>query len=41
MVGGEFRWQGGSADLSPELNFAGDKLDLNGISYAATVHFKF
>ena len=35
------RWQGGSADLAPELNFAGDKLDLGGDSIAATVHFKF
>ena len=40
-VGGEFRWQGGSADLSPELNFPGDKLDLSGVSLAATVHVRF
>ena len=40
-VGGEARWQGGSADLAPELNFAGDKLDLGGWTAAATFHFRF
>jgi hypothetical protein len=40
-VGGEARWQGGSADLAPELNFAGDKLDLGGWTAAATFHYKF
>lgn len=40
-VGGEWRWQQGTADLSPELNFAGDKLDLGGNSIAATVHVRF
>ena len=41
LVGGEWRWQNGSADLHPELNFAGDKLDLGGNTLVATVHFKF
>lgn len=41
MVGGEVRWQGGSADLDPALNFAGNKLDLSGISLAATFHVRF
>jgi hypothetical protein len=41
LVGGEVRWQGGSADLDPLLNFAGDKLDLGGLSVAATFHVRF
>jgi hypothetical protein len=41
LLGGEFRWQNGSADLAPELNFAGDKLDLGGFTFAATVHVRF
>ena len=40
-VGGEGRWQGGSADLDPALNFAGDKLDLSGWTAAATFHVRF
>jgi opacity protein-like surface antigen len=40
-LGGEFRWQNGSADLAPELNFAGDKLDLGGFTLAGTVHVRF
>ena len=40
-VGGEVRWQQGSADLAPELNFAGDKLDLGGVTLAATFHVRF
>jgi len=41
FIGGEWRWQNGSADLHPELNFAGDKLDLGGNSIAATIHVRF
>jgi len=41
LVGGEVRWQGGSADLNPALNFAGDKLDLGGVTLAATFHVRF
>jgi len=40
-VGGEARWQGGSADLDPALNFAGNKLDLGGWTAAGTVHVRF
>jgi hypothetical protein len=40
-VGGEWRWQNGSADLAPEQNFAGDKLDLGGNTIAATFHVRF
>jgi hypothetical protein len=40
-VGGEWRWQNGSADLAPEQNFAGDKLDLGGNTVAATFHVRF
>ncbi len=40
-VGGEARWQGGTADLDPALNFAGDKLDLGGWTAAATFHVRF
>lgn len=41
MIGGEFRWQGGSADLDPIHNFTGDKLDLGGYSVGATFHVRF
>jgi Outer membrane protein beta-barrel domain len=41
MIGGEFRWQGGSGDLDPVHNFTGDKLDLGGYSVGATFHFRF
>jgi hypothetical protein len=40
-VGGEGRWQNGSADLAPELNFPGDKLDLGGWTGAVTFHVRF
>jgi len=40
-VGGEVRWQGGSADLAPEFNFPGEKLDLSGVTVAATFHVRF
>ena len=41
MLGGEFRWQGGSGDLDPIHNFTGDKLDLGGFSVGATFHVRF
>jgi outer membrane protein W len=41
FVGGEWRWQNGKADLAPELNFAGNKLDLAGSTIAATFHYRF
>lgn len=40
-IGGEFRWQGGKADLDPALGFAGSTLDLSGYSYLATFQFRF
>lgn len=41
MVGGEIRWQGGSADLPASENFAGTKIDLGGVNYLLTVGFRF
>jgi hypothetical protein len=41
MIGGEVRWQSGSADLDPAFNFAAPKLDLGGVTVMAGVHFKF
>lgn len=41
MIGGEFRWQGGSADLDPIHQFTGDKMDLGGYSFGATFHVRF
>lgn len=40
-VGGEFRYQGGKADLDPDLGFAGDRIDLGGYSGLFTVQFRF
>jgi hypothetical protein len=39
--GGEIRWQGGSADLNPNVGFVGSKIDLSGITYQATFIVKF
>jgi len=41
LVGGEFRWQGGTADLDPSQEFAGTKLDLSGVGVVATFHVRF
>jgi len=41
LVGGELRWQGGTADLDPALNFADTKLDLGGFSLVAGFHVRF
>jgi hypothetical protein len=41
LVGGEFRWQGGTADLDPGKNFASNKLDMTGVSALATFHVRF
>jgi Outer membrane protein beta-barrel domain len=41
LIGGEFRWQNGKADLDPALNFAGDKLDLGGYSVVGGFHVRF
>lgn len=40
-VGGEFRYQGGRADLDEGQGFAGNKLDLGGFSWLFTTHVKF
>jgi hypothetical protein len=41
FAGGEVRWQWGTADLDPALNFAGNRLDLGGVAFMAGVHVKF
>jgi opacity protein-like surface antigen len=41
LIGGEVRWTGGSADLNPDFNFAGTKLELGGVSVMAGFHVKF
>jgi hypothetical protein len=41
LIGGEFRYQWGTADLDPSLSFTGNKLDLGGASAAATFHVRF
>jgi hypothetical protein len=41
LVGGEFRWHGGSAELDPEQEFAGDRLDLGAFTAQATFHVRF
>jgi len=41
LVGGEFRYQWGTADLDPSQNFASNKLDLGGASAVATFHVRF
>jgi hypothetical protein len=41
MVGGEFRWQGGSGDLDRTQFFTGDKLDLGGYKFVGTFHVRF
>ncbi len=40
-VGGEIRWQGGSADLPASQSFAGSKIDLGGVNYLLTIGFRF
>lgn len=41
LVGGEFRYGWGVADLDPNQSFSGNKLDLGGASVAATFHVRF
>jgi hypothetical protein len=41
LVGGEFRYQWGTADLNPALNFSANKLDLGGPSLVGTFHVRF
>ena len=40
-LGGEARWQSGSADLDPALNFPGEKLDLGGWTANFTLGVRF
>jgi hypothetical protein len=40
-AGGEFRYQGGKADLDLSEGFAGDTLDLGNMSFLFTLHFRF
>jgi opacity protein-like surface antigen len=41
MMGGEFRYQAGKADLDPSLGFAGDTLDLGGYTGLFTLAIGF
>jgi len=41
LVGGEYRYQWGTADLDPGQNFASNKLDLGGQTFVATFHVRF
>lgn len=41
LLGGEFRYQAGKADLDPSLGFAGDRLDLGGYTTQLTLHIRF
>jgi hypothetical protein len=41
MLGGEIRWQHADAHLDPNVGFAGDHLDLGGITYQANFVFRF
>jgi len=40
-IGGEIRYQYAKGDLPLDQNFAGDKIDLGGFSYLATVKLRF
>jgi outer membrane protein W len=40
-VGGEVRWQSAKGDLPSDLGFAGNKVDLGGWNYLATLQVKF
>lgn len=39
--GGEIRWQDAKGDLPTDLGFAGDKIDLGGWNYLATLNVRF
>lgn len=39
--GGEIRWQDAKGDLPADLGFAGDKIDLGGWNYLATINVRF
>jgi hypothetical protein len=40
-VGGEIRYQSAAATLPSDQGFAGTKIDLGGLNYLLSVHFKF
>ncbi|MGE3956242.1 MAG: hypothetical protein AB7H96_05940 [Vicinamibacterales bacterium] len=40
-LGGEIRWQRALGNLPSDLGFAGDKVDLGGVSYLATFRVRF
>lgn len=40
-LGGEVRWQDAEGDLPTDLGFAGDKIDLGGWHYLATINVRF
>lgn len=39
LLGGEIRWQRGDAELTDD--FVGERIDLGGVTYQATLHFRF
>jgi hypothetical protein len=41
LIGGEFRWHGGEAELDRDLGFAGDRLDLGGYTTQAVFQVRF
>jgi len=41
LVGGEYRYQWGTADLDPAQSFASNKLDLGGSTLVGTFHVRF
>ncbi len=41
FVGGEYRYQWGTADLNPNLGFSSNKLDLGGQTFVGTFHVRF
>lgn len=41
LIGGEFRWHGGKADLDPNQGFAGDRIDLGAYTTQAVFQIRF
>jgi hypothetical protein len=41
LLGGEVRYQKADDDLSPDVGFVGEKIDLSGFTYQAVMHFRF
>jgi hypothetical protein len=39
--GGEVKWQDAKGDLPADQEFAGSKIDLGGVTYAATIKIRF